>query len=191
MLLGRHIGVWYLQSNIYVLVAETIRLKANCWTHGTGLINRRTHSAETTNQHSPRCDRQRIDQPGGSQQVAAAAFSSLGLPRPPVSRFGGQNKNFSIYCVLFLFEIIIFYNFHESFYLGQKKGDKGTKERRRTVATSPIPRPVAPLSCPCHGGLKGHVGKRRAKGLKRTVGMTTLKLRRVVFAMKMYIYVIV
>ena len=57
------------------------------------------------------------------------------------------------------------------------------------MATSPIPRPVAPLSCPCHGGLKGHVGKRRAKGLKKTVGMTTL--RRVVFAMRMYIYVIV
>jgi hypothetical protein len=170
-------------------MAETIQLKANCWTHGTGLRNRRTHSAETTNQHSLRCDRQRIDQSGGSQQVAAAAFSSLGLSRPPVSRFGGENKNFSIYCVLFVFEIIIFYNFHENFYLGQKKGDKETKERIRTAATSPIPRPVAPLFCPCREGLKGHVGKRRAKGLKSTVGITTL--RRVVFAMRTHVYVLV
>jgi hypothetical protein len=38
-------------------------------------------------------------------------------------------------------------------------------------------------------GPKGHVGKGRAKGLKRTVGMTTF--RRVVFAMGMYIYVVV
>ena len=145
--------------------------------------SRRTHSAETTNQHSPRCDRQRIDQSGGSQQVAAAAFSSLGLPRPPVSRFGGQNKNFSIYCVLFLFEIIIFYNFHESFYLGQKKGGQRDKRKKKNCG---LPNPP---SCPCHGGLKGHVRKRRAKGLKRTVGMKTL--RRVVFAMRLYICVVV
>jgi hypothetical protein len=108
-------------------------MKASCWTHGTGLsAGRRAHGAEKTNQQIPRCDRQRIDQSGGSQQVAAAAFSSLGLSRPPVSRFGGQNKNFSIfYCVLFLFEIIIFYNFHESFYLGQKKGGQRDKRKKK------------------------------------------------------------
>ena len=37
VLLDRHIVVWYLQSTIYILMAETTRLKANCWTHGTGL----------------------------------------------------------------------------------------------------------------------------------------------------------
>ena len=101
MLLGRHIGVWYLQSNIYVLVAETIRLKASCWAHGTGLTA--GYIARKQPISTARPDRQRIDQSGGSQQVAAAAvFSSLGLFRPPVSRFGGQNKNFSISCVLFL-----------------------------------------------------------------------------------------
>ena len=129
--------------------------------------NRRAHSVETTNQHSPRCDRQRIYQSGGSQQVAAAAFSSLGLPRPPVSRFGGQNKNFSIYCVLFLFEIIIFYNFHESFYLGQKKGGQRDKRKKKNCGL-PNPPSCGSALLSLSGGLKGHVRKRRAKikGLK-------------------------
>jgi hypothetical protein len=59
---------------------------------------------------------------------------------------------------------LIFTIFMKVFISGKKKGDKETKERRRTAA-SPTPRPVAPLSCPCHGGLKGHVGKRRVKRL--------------------------
>ena len=129
--------------------------------------NRRTHSAETTNQHSPCCDRQRIDQSGGSQQVAAAAFSSLGLSRPSVSRFGGQNKNFSIYCVLFLFKIIVFYNFHESFYLGQKKGRQGDKKKEEELwlpLQSPVLWPRSPVLV--MGGLKGMWGKEGQKGLK-------------------------
>jgi hypothetical protein len=87
---------------------------------------------------------------------------------------------FYFYLVL---EIIIFYNFHESFYLGQKRGTRRQKKEEELWPPQP---PVLWLRSPVLVmGLKGHVGKRRAKGLKSTVGITTL--RRVVFTMRMYV----
>jgi len=86
----------------------------------------------------------------------------LGLSRPPVSRFGSQNKNFSISCVLFLLEIIIFYNFHESFYLGQKKGGQGKKKNCGLPNLPPCGSALLSLSW----GLKDMWEKEGQKGLK-------------------------
>jgi hypothetical protein len=89
----------------------------------------------------------------------------LGLSRPPVSRFGGQNKNFSVSCVLFSLEIIIFYNFHESFHLGQKRGTKRQKKEEELWPPQP---PVLWLRSPVlvMGGLKDMWEKEGQKGLK-------------------------
>jgi hypothetical protein len=71
------------------------------------------------------------------------------------------------------------------FFRAEKRGTKRQKKEEELWPSQP---PVLWLRSPVLVmGLKGHVGKRRAKGLKRTVGMTTL--RRVIFAMRMYVYV--
>jgi hypothetical protein len=77
--------------------------------------NRRIHIAETTNQHSPHCDRQRIDQSSGSQQVAVAAFSFLGLSRYLASRFGGQIKTFPFIEFYFYLKLLFFTIFMKVF----------------------------------------------------------------------------
>ena len=115
---------------IYILMAgnNTIESQLLGTWHGA---NRRTHSAETTNQHSPRCDRQRIYQSGGSQQVPPPPSAPWGCPVPLSPVLEVKIKTFPFIAFYFLFEIIIFYNFHESFYLGQKKGGQRDKRKKK------------------------------------------------------------
>jgi hypothetical protein len=99
---------------MHILMAKTTRLKANCWTHGTGLTV--GHVA----QHQPVstvtcCDRKRIDQSGGYQQAAAAFFSSshFYVPLSPVLEV--KIKTFPFIAFYFYLKLLFFTIFMKVF----------------------------------------------------------------------------